>query len=330
MIKFSKTALAAAMIVMMAGCSTLTTVKDDVKAIKDDVKAKIHDKTAPKESTTAYRSTADILKDAPANAWYRLSQDNLVYMTLNNGKVVVFELADEFAPEHAKQIRHFAKTQYWDGLTIYRVQDNYVAQFGSFDYATETNTKPFPEGTKALPAEFTKPAASVAMTTLKDKEAYSDGIGFSKGFPVAIKGDDAFLVHCYGMVGAARMDAPDSSKGSELYVMIGQPARHLDRQIVVVGRVVHGIEHLSTLPRGTGSMGFYEKNQAPMGIKSVRLGSQLPPSEQIQFEAIANDSSTFRELIEARRHMQGSWFAAPMSGGMGVCDVRQTIRVVEN
>lgn len=280
--------------------------------------------------TPTYRSVSEILAASPKSDWYRLEQRNLIYITLANDAKVVMELNDTFAPEHAKQIRLLANQQYWDDLTVYRVQDNYVAQFGALDYETDILAKPLPKDAQKLPAEFSIPKDSIRLTVLGDKEPYSDQIGFVDGYPVAVKDNQAFLVHCYGMVGAARDNAPDSSNATELYVMIGQPARHIDRQITVVGRVVHGIEHLSTLTRGKGSMGFYTDDQpAPMGIKSIRVGTSLPVSEQMQFDALKTDSQTFVDVIDARRHMQGEWFAAPLSGGMGICDTRQTIQLVK-
>lgn len=278
-----------------------------------------------------YRSTTEILNAAPESDWYLLSQDNLIYMTLDNGKQVVIELNDKFSPKHGEQIRLLANERYWDGLSVYRVQDNYVAQFGSFDIKTEKATRPRPPTAQKLPAEFSLDVNQVKFSyTLPDTDAYSDKLGFVDGFPVAVKDNQAFVVHCYGMVGAARENAPDSSQGNELYVMIGQPARNLDRQIGIVGRVVHGIEHLSSLPRGTGVMGFYGDNDnPPMGIKSVRVGSSLPASEQLTFKALDTSSKTFHDFVEARRHLQGAWFATKTSGGMGICDVRQTIQQVK-
>ncbi len=280
--------------------------------------------------STNYRSVGEILQQSPKDTWYMLNQDNLIYITLNNGALVVMELNDTFAPKHAEQIRLLAKQAYWDNLPVYRVQDNYVVQFGGLDYETDTMIKPLPDTIKKLPAEFTIAENSIKITTLKDKEPYSDKVGFVDGFAVAVKDKQAFLVQCYGVVGSARDNAPDSSQGSELYVIIGQPARHIDRQITVVGRVVHGMEHLSTLTRGAGSMGFFEKGQDfPATIKSIRLGSQLPSHEQLQFEALRTDSQTFADVIDARRHLQGEWFAAAVSGGMGICDTRQTVRLLK-
>lgn len=279
--------------------------------------------------TKPYRSTTQIINEAPKSAWYRLDQKNLVYMTLSNGKQVVMELAPRFAPAHANQIRLLAGDGYWDGLDIYRVQDNYVAQFGAFDFAIKKDRKALPKHAKKLPAEFTISAKGLPITRLPDADVHADYVGFLDGFPVAVKDGQAFLVQCYGMVGSARENAPDSSHAGNLYAMIGQPARNLDRQITVVGRVIHGMEHLSSLPRGSGEMGFYAPNETPTVIKSVRMGNALPVSEQLNFEALDTRSQAFLDFVEARRYLQSPWHAAPASGGMGVCEVRQTIRLVK-
>src|SRR3546814_10641957 len=46
--------------------------------------------------------------------------------------------------------------------------------------------------------------------------------------------------------------------------------RHLDRNIAVVGRVISGIEHLSSLPRGTEALGFYKTEAERTPIASIR------------------------------------------------------------
>ena len=43
---------------------------------------------------------------------------------------MVIELADEYAPHHAANIRLLAKEGYWNGLAILRSQENYVVQWG--------------------------------------------------------------------------------------------------------------------------------------------------------------------------------------------------------
>ena len=66
---------------------------------------------------------------------------------------------------------------------------------------------------------------------------------------------------------------PQTGSGSELYAIIGHAPRHLDRNIAIVGRVIDGIEHLSSLPRGSGTLGFYEANETPTEIDRVIRGA---------------------------------------------------------
>lgn len=59
--------------------------------------------------THSYRSSAEVWAASSDAEWYELKQDNLIYITLNNGRLVVMELNDTFAPQHADQIRRLAK-----------------------------------------------------------------------------------------------------------------------------------------------------------------------------------------------------------------------------
>lgn len=274
-------------------------------------------------------TTAQLLEQSPKEHWQRIPQENLVYMTLANGERVIFELADSFAPSHTKQIRQFAKHHYWDGASVYRVQDNYVAQFGFFDLKTDSITKPLPQGThETLPAEVSQPVDRLNFTALPDIDPYADATGFADNFPVSIKDGQAFIPHCYGIVGASRANEADSGNSANLYIMIGQPARHLDRQIVVVGRVLQGIEHISTLKRGDGMLGFYTDSADYTGIKQIRTGDMLDASEQVDFEILRTDSPTFAQSLQMRRERAGGWFIAPLSTHIDVCYIAPQIRVV--
>jgi peptidylprolyl isomerase len=128
------------------------------------------------------------------------------------------------------------------------------------------------------------------------------------------------------MVGAGRGDTADSGGGAELYVVIGHAPRHLDRNIATVGRVLQGMELLSTMPRGTGALGFYETPAERTTIRSVRLGSELPASERVNLEALRTDSATFRDVIDSRRFRRESWFLEPV-GHINLCNVPLPVRV---
>lgn len=258
------------------------------------------------------RSSADILAQSPAGDWRGLDAENTVLMELQSrdgGGQVLIELAPRFAPRHAANIRQLARGGYYDGLAIVRVQDNFVTQWGDPNGEDEKLAKPLGKAEAKLPAEFSVPLKGLALTRLPDVDGWASQTGFVEGFPVAAdpKKDRAWLAHCYGMVGAGRGNAVDSSNGTELYAVIGHAPRGLDLNITVVDRVLKGIELLSSLPRGGPNMGFYDKPEQRTTIQRVRLLADMPQSERPALQVLRTDSKTWGALLDARRWRSG-WF----------------------
>ena len=191
---------------------------------------------------------------------------------LANGSRVVVQLAPAFAPVHVANIRALARGNYWAGATVYRVQDNYVAQWGQND-----SDKPWPAGvTPKPPAEYTRPLKGLTIKPLGYPDPYAPRVGFADGWPVAYspKAGWADLTHCYGYVGVGRDLSPDTGTGGELYAVIGHAPRQLDRNIAIVGRVIDGIDKLSSLPRGTEALGFYKDKAQYAPIARLQLAAR--------------------------------------------------------
>ena len=267
------------------------------------------------------RSLGEILEQSPASDWRAVEQNNLLYMQLPGGRVII-ELAADYTPLHTANIQALARAHYWDGAAIVRSQENYVVQWGR----DEADPRPMASATATLAPEFDRARRGVQITRLPDPDSYAREVGFANGFPVASDGRQTWMAHCYGMVGAGRGDTADSGSGAELYVVIGHAPRHLDRNIATVGRVLQGMELLSTMPRGTGALGFYETQAERTTIRSVRLGSELPASERVNLEALRTDSATFRDVIDSRRFRRESWFLEPV-GHINLCNVPLPVRV---
>src|SRR5258705_6996179 len=209
----------------------------------------------------------DIVAQSPASAWKTIDADDLLVMDLASGGRVVVQLAPEFAPVHVANIKALARGNYWKGATIYRLQDNYVAQWG-----LNESDKPWPVGVTAKPpAEYTRSLKGLAVKPLGFADPYAPGAGFVDGWPVAYspKAGWANLAHCYGSAGGGRGPSPDTGTGGGLYAAIG-PIRHLDRNISVGGRVIDGIHKLSPLPRGTKALRFYEGKGAFEPMPRIR------------------------------------------------------------
>jgi peptidylprolyl isomerase len=236
-------------------------------------------------------------------------------MDLANGGHVAIELAPAFAPAHVANIRALVRGHWFDGNAIVRVQDDYVVQWGGAD-----EKKPLPAGVSAhLPAEYERPRAGLAIRPLGFRDAYAAEVGHADGWPVASDGQSAWLPHCYAMVGVGRDMPPDTGTGAELYTVIGQAPRHLDRNITVVGRIVDGVEALTALPRGTGDLGFYTDPAQRLAITRARIASDVPEAERPRYQVMRSDAPAFAAYVDARANRRDAFFVKP-AGAVDLCN----------
>lgn len=260
---------------------------------------------------------AAVVAQAPATAWQAIPADDLLVMTLEGDKRVVIQLAPGLSPRHVANIVMLAKAHWWDGTSINRVQDNYVVQWGD-----ATEKKPMPPGLSVTSADdYGLPLANrrLAVTPLPYPDPYAPSTGFVAGWPVAMDGDAAWLPHCYGYVGVGRNVSPDAGTGAELYAVIGQAPRQLDRNIAVVGRVIEGMATLSSLPRGSGDLGFYTPREHPVPIVTVRLASDLPEAERPRFAMMDTTSPSFAQYLRLRANRKDDFYDRP-AGGVDLCN----------
>jgi peptidylprolyl isomerase len=266
-------------------------------------------------------TTAEVLAASTPADWRPIDPQNTIYMDLPSGRVII-ELAPQFAPHYLANVEMLARQGYFNGLWVERVQDNYVAQWGDPD-----NKKPVGNAQRTVAAEFERTSRGLSFMPLAEPDTYAPEVGFSDGFPVAIdpKFGRAWLIHCYGMVGAGRDNDVDSGGGTELYAVIGQAPRHLDRNVTLLGKVVQGMDLLSSLPRGKGSLGFYEKPEQRVPIVSFKVASDVPESQRTPLEELRTDTQTFTDYVEARRNRHEEWFKVP-AGHVDVCNVPIPVR----
>ncbi|MEO5612238.1 MAG: peptidylprolyl isomerase [Sphingomicrobium sp.] len=266
---------------------------------------------------------SDIVAAAPPAAWRTINSDDLLVIDLKSGGRVVIQLAPAFAPTHVANIRALARGHYWDGAAIYRVQDNYVAQWGNND-----SDKAFPAGVIAKPpAEYSRALKGLAIRPLGFADPYAPAAGYASGWPIAYspKGGWANLVHCYGSVGVGRDLSPDTGTGGELYAVIGHGPRQLDRNIAVVGRVFDGIDHMSALRRGTEALGFYKERSEDTPIVSTRLASQLSAAERPSFQYMDTSSASFAKYLRLRANRHDQFYIRP-AGGVDLCNAPVPVR----
>lgn len=265
--------------------------------------------------------------------WRPLDPENTIYLEVGGARPgrVVLELAPDYAPKHVANVKALAREGYFDGLTINRLQDNYVAQWG--DPNLPEKRRAIKSAKATLEAEFDRPIAepkdSLPFTALPDGDVYAPEVGWSAGFAAARdpKGGRTWLIHCYGALGSARGTDAASGGGTQLFVVIGHSPRHLDRNDTVLGRVVLGIDVLSSLPRGTGPLGVYEKAEERIPIKSLRVAADVPQKERTAIEVLRTGAPAFDRFVESRRNRREEWFKSP-TGKVEVCNVPVPTRPV--
>ncbi|MGE8142821.1 peptidylprolyl isomerase [Novosphingobium sp. NPDC080210] len=279
----------------------------------------------------------EIVAAAPKADWIAIAPADLLVMDLvpdaqgAERRVVIQLMPPPFSTGWTGNIRKLAAAHWWDGLSINRVQDNYVVQWGDGNAEDAAKAKPLPAGLASPPeSEYVSPAGDLyeraeAAGRGHRGDAYAPGLYHRDGWPVGYDRTSQWPVHCYGMVGVGRDLSPNTGSGAELYVVIGHAPRHLDRNIALVGRVIEGIEHLSSLPRGTAGMGFYEKPEQRTGIKSIRLGEEVPGLPA--YEYLSTESGSFARYADARANRRDAFFIRP-AGGADICNVPVPVRRV--
>lgn len=315
------------------------------------------------EAPKVYPSPNAIVDAAPASEWTAIAPSDLMVMDLEadrNGKerrVIIQLMPEPFSQGWIRNIRKLADAKFWDGTAIIRVQDNYVTQWGDPN-GGEEGAKPLPDGLEVVdesdysfsnlvaqkPQWTAKKMALPAKSPIND--VYAGKAGFWGGWPFAFSKyneqspiaifkngktltpepsdiNQYWPVHCYGMVGVGRNLSPDTGDGSSLYTVIGHAPRHLDRNIALVGRIISGMEHMSSLARGTGDLGFYETPEEGTKIISVRMGNQV--SDVPSFEYLSTEGATFAKYADARANRRDPFFNVP-AGGADICNIPVPIR----
>jgi cyclophilin family peptidyl-prolyl cis-trans isomerase len=278
-------------------------------------------------------SPGEIVAAAPKGDWVAIAPSDLLVMDLAPGSggkprsVVIQLMPPPFSQGWIGNIRKLAAAHWWDGTSVNRVQDNYVVQWGDV-----TEKKPLPPGLVTVgEREYSAPMLGQAVAHVFGRgvreDAYRTFAENFRGWPLASdKMSRYWPTHCYGMVGVGRNLSPDTGTGAELYTVIGHAPRHLDRNIALVGRVIEGIEHLSSLPRGTEALGFYKTAEERVPILSVRIATDTPTDKPFpRYEYMNTESATFAKYADARANRRDPFFIKP-AGGADICNIPVPVR----
>ncbi|MBO9499829.1 MAG: peptidylprolyl isomerase [Novosphingobium sp.] len=245
----------------------------------------------------------------------------------------------------------------WGDVTEKKALPNGLTQPGEEQYSEQYKGQidhygpcPAPRGDEIC--KTTERPADEAIAFF-DNDSYTGNTGFYSGWPIGMKttraaplvvsvsapgskrpptdipvqldSTEMWPTHCYGMVGVGRNVSPDTGTGAELYTVIGQAPRQLDRNIALVGRIIEGMENLSSLPRGHGDLGFYADDEADkrVPILSVRLGNEI--RDLPRFEYLSTESKSFAAYVHSRANRKDDFYIQP-AGGVDICNVPVPIR----
>nr|WP_298899168.1 peptidylprolyl isomerase [uncultured Altererythrobacter sp.] len=294
-------------------------------------------------------SPNQVVEEAAAEEWVSIPAEELLVMRLtpdadgNPREVIIQLMPAPFSQGWVHNIKLLARDGWYDGISVNRVQDNYVVQWGDPNYdnpEADGEAKPLPDGLKVMSEEEYVSRTENLPDAVIDQDAgdpYAARIWHRGGWPLAGNGEGRWPVHCYGMVGVGRNYSPDTGSGAELYTVIGHAPRHLDRNIALVGRIIEGMEHLSSLPRGKGELGFYAEDEFEKRtpILSIDVAADLLESDEepagltYAYEYLNTESETFAKYADARANRRDPFFIHP-AGGADICNIPVPVRPAPN
>jgi peptidylprolyl isomerase len=248
----------------------------------------------------------------PAPDWRPLDPDQTLVIETSKGRIVV-EMAPALAPLAVARVKRLAHEGVYDGLLFHRVIEGFVDQTGNPNNH-DGGTSAYPD----LPAEFSTRVAAGQLTTVVIR---GDGIeGFVGAVPVAGVSDAerrlgsdprprVWGAYCEGVAGMGRQAGIDTAN-SEIFFMRA-PARRLDHDYAVWGRVVQGLDVVRAIKAG-------EPPPDPDRMIRVRLAADLQPAERPRLEVADPRGPAFQARAAALKTKLGARFS--------VCDLPIPVR----
>ena len=235
-------------------------------------------------------------------SWRALDPENTLVIETTKGRLII-EMRPEMAPKSIERLKLLTRERIYDGLQFHRVIANFVAQTGNpnnKDHGKSTHPNLAPEMT------FKHERRTMVVWASKASDVASGFIGSVPFQALPFSADQstshAWGIHCAGVMAMGR-DKPLDSGNSEFYFVL-DPARDMDHEYTVVGRVVVGMDVLRSLNQG-------EPPANPDLMRTVRLLSELPAAGRPRFHVMTGNA--LNVLIDKVRRQKGADFS--------VCDI---------
>jgi peptidylprolyl isomerase len=239
---------------------------------------------------------------APSAAdWRAVDSENTLVIDTNQGRIIA-ELSPLAAPAHVARVKMLARAHFYDGLTFFRVVDDFMDQTGDPKNTGEgASTQP------NLAPEFTfRRTPSTPFATLAS--VHGVDLGFVGALPVesqtiamaplmADGAVPAWGFYCPGVLGMARAQAEDSANSQ--FFLMRQRHDALNRNYTAFGRVVVGLDVVRKIKTG-------EPVAAPQDrMLKVQVLADMPPADRPAVRAIDTAGPYFAALMRQARATAG-------------------------
>ncbi len=253
-------------------------------------------------------SAAGFTQPAPGD-WRPADAENTLVIDTNQGRIIV-ELTPLVAPQSVARLKTLARQHLYDGLTFFRVIDDFMDQTGDPKNSGEGGST-LPD----LPGEFTfKRSPSDPMAVIERPDGLE--LGFIGAFPVASKPiAQAMLtvdgkvpaggLFCPGVIGMARAQSPDSANSQFFLMRSAHDA--LNGHYAAVGRVLVGEDVVKKIKVG-------EPVPAPQDrMIKVQILADMPAGQRPNVRVIDTRSAYFASLTAQAKAAGGADYS--------ICDV---------
>ena len=257
---------------------------------------------------TASAGSAQAPAPAAQQTFRALDPANTLVIDTNKGRIVV-ELYPQVVPEHVARIKTLAARGFYDGLTFFRVIDDFMAQTGD-----PGNDGKGGSDLGMLKGQFTfRRGPEVPFGSVGRIGNYEGG--FIGALPVmsqvsglmAMTADgkvSAYPLFCPGIAGMARAGDPNSADSQ--FFLMRQQSKTLEQKYTAWGRVVQGLDVVRNINTG-------EPPANPDRMTRVRVAADMPEADRPKVMVADTTTPAFRARVDADRAVKGAAF--------NLCDV---------
>lgn len=240
-----------------------------------------------------------------AGDWRTPNPDDVLVIDTNKGRIFV-EMLPELAPAHVARVKELTRAGFYDGLTFFRVIDQFMAQTGD-----PQNNGQGGSDKPDLTQEFLfRLGNDMGFVQVADQTVSQTG--FIKSLPVmsqapmlmAMTADgkiSAWPLYCPGVAGMARGENPDSANSQ--FFLMRQAYPSLEKRYTAWGRVISGLDVVRSIKLGEPVPDPQDR------MDKVRILADMPAGERPKVVRVIDPKSPwFKAEVESVRASMGADF----------------------